>query len=72
MLVIGDEDAPCLWPNLFLKKTLPDCALSIMPRTGHLPNLEEPEVFNSLIDSFFTSVGNSNWDRTKSAISPKE
>jgi pimeloyl-ACP methyl ester carboxylesterase len=72
LLVIGDEDTPCLEPNLFLKKTLRDCALSIMPRTGHLPNLEEPEAFNALIDNFFTSVGNNLWNRTKSVISSGE
>jgi pimeloyl-ACP methyl ester carboxylesterase len=72
LLIIGDEDAPCLEPNLFLKKALPDCALSILPRTGHLPNLEEPEAFNALIDNFFTSVGNGLWSRTKSAISSGE
>jgi pimeloyl-ACP methyl ester carboxylesterase len=72
LLVIGDEDAPCLEPNLFLKKTLPNCALSIMPRTGHLPNLEEHEAFNASIDHFFSSVGNGLWIRTKSAISSGE
>jgi pimeloyl-ACP methyl ester carboxylesterase len=72
LLMIGDEDAPCLEPNLFLKRTLPNCALSIMPRTGHLPNLEEPEAFNTMIDHFFSSVGNGLWNRTQSAISSGE
>jgi len=72
LLIIGDEDTPCLEPNVFLKNMLPDCALSIMPRTGHLPNLEEPEAFNVLINNFFTSVGNNLWNRTKSAISSGE
>lgn len=72
LLAIGDEDAPCLEPNLFLKKTLSNCALNIMPRTGHLPNLEEPEAFNAMIDHFFSSVGNGLWNRTQSAISSGE
>jgi pimeloyl-ACP methyl ester carboxylesterase len=72
LLMIGDEDAPCLAPNLFLKQVLPNCALSILPRTGHLPNLEEPETFNRMIDHFFTSVGNGLWSRTSAAISSKE
>jgi pimeloyl-ACP methyl ester carboxylesterase len=68
MLVIGDEDLPCLEPNLFMKRTLPDCALAIMPRTGHLPNLEEPENFNALIDRFFTSVSDGSWNRMKTMM----
>lgn len=65
MLVIGDEDSPCLEPNLYMKRTLPDCALAIMPRTGHLPNLEEPETFNRLLDRFFTAVADGSWSRIK-------
>ncbi len=68
LLVIGDEDPPCLEPNLFMKRTLPDCALSIMPRTGHLPNLEEPDIFNELIDRFFTAVSDRSWDRIRDSI----
>ena len=47
LLVTGDEDAPCLEPNLFLKRTLPDAALCVLPRVGHLLNLEEPALFNT-------------------------
>lgn len=72
MLIIGDEDLPCLEPNLFMKQTLPDCALTIMPRTGHLPNLEEPETFNALIDRFFTAVSDNSWYRIKSAMVARE
>lgn len=68
MLVIGDEDVPCLEPNLFMKRTLPDCALTIMPRTGHLPNLEESENFNALIDRFFTAVCDGSWNRVKTLM----
>jgi pimeloyl-ACP methyl ester carboxylesterase len=71
MLVIGDEDLPCLDPNLFMKRTLPDCALAIMPRTGHLPNLEEPENFNALIDRFFTSVSDGSWNQVKTLMKKK-
>ncbi len=49
LLVTGDEDTPCLEPNLFLKRTLPDAALCVLPRTGHLLNLEEPALFNSIV-----------------------
>jgi pimeloyl-ACP methyl ester carboxylesterase len=71
LLVIGDEDEPCIEPNLFMKRTLPDCALAIMPRTGHLPNLEEPGSFNGLIESFISAVSDGNWDRIKASILSK-
>ncbi len=68
LLVIGDEDTPCVEPNLFLKRTLPDCALAVMPRTGHLPNLEEPQSFNRLVSQFLTAVSDGSWARTRARI----
>jgi pimeloyl-ACP methyl ester carboxylesterase len=68
LLIIGDEDEPCLEPNLFMKHTLPDCALAIMPRTGHLPNLEEPRSFNDLLKCFFTALSDGSWDRVKTSM----
>jgi pimeloyl-ACP methyl ester carboxylesterase len=68
MLIIGDEDLPCLEPNLFMKRILPDCALTIMSRTGHLPNLEEPDNFTALIDRFFTAVSDGSWNRIKALM----
>lgn len=68
MLMIGDEDLPCLEPNLFMKRTFPDCALAIMPRTGHLPNLEDPEHFNELIDRFFTAVSDGSWSHIRTLM----
>ena len=68
LLVVGDEDTPCIEPNLFLKRTLPDAALCIMPRTGHLPNLEEPDRFNAIVGRFISSVGGGDWQRIKASF----
>jgi pimeloyl-ACP methyl ester carboxylesterase len=68
LLIVGDEDEPCIEPNLFMKRTLRDCALAIMPRAGHLLNLEEPRSFNALIEDFFTAVSDGRWDRIRTSI----
>ena len=65
LLVVGDEDSPCLEPNLFLKSTLPDAALCVMPRTGHLINLEEPALFNAIVFSFLAAVEHGRWSKWK-------
>jgi pimeloyl-ACP methyl ester carboxylesterase len=65
LLVVGDEDTPCLDPNLFLKSTLPDAALCVLPRTGHLINLEEPALFNAIVLSFLTAVEHGCWRQWK-------
>lgn len=61
LLVAGDEDTPCLEPSLFLKATLPDAAFCVMPRTGHLINLEEPSLFNTILFSFLVAVEHGRW-----------
>ena len=65
LLVVGDEDSPSLEPNLFLKGTLPDAALCVMPRTGHLINLEEPALFNAIVFSFLAAVEHGCWSKWK-------
>jgi pimeloyl-ACP methyl ester carboxylesterase len=62
LVVAGDEDEPCLEPGLFLKSTLPDAALCVMPRAGHLLNLEEPAHFNAIVFSFLTAVEHGRWN----------
>lgn len=68
LLVVGDEDTPCIEPGLFMKSVLPDCALCIMPRTGHLPNLEEPARFNAIIGRFIASVTDGSWERVRKSF----
>ena len=65
LLVAGDEDTPCLEPSLFLKATLPDAAFCVMPRTGHLINLEEPSLFNTILFSFLVAVEHGRWSQWK-------
>jgi len=61
LLVTGDEDEGCLEPALMLKRTIPTAGLAILPRTGHTANLEEPEVFNGLVDRFLAAVERGAW-----------
>ncbi len=56
LLITGDRDDPTLVPNLMLNKTIPRAGLAIIPRSGHAVNLEEPHLFNALVDDFIFSV----------------
>jgi pimeloyl-ACP methyl ester carboxylesterase len=49
LIVVGDGDEPCLDGSLLLKRTVPDAALLVVPRTGHAPNGEEPALFNAAL-----------------------
>jgi pimeloyl-ACP methyl ester carboxylesterase len=61
LIVTGDEDEPCLEPDLMLKRTIPSSALAVLPRTGHTCNLEEPALFNALVLDFITAVEAGRW-----------
>jgi pimeloyl-ACP methyl ester carboxylesterase len=61
LFVVGDEDEPCLDVNVWMKRKMPVSELAVLPRTGHALNLEEPELFNSLIERFLVSVDRGTW-----------
>jgi len=65
LIVVGDEDEGCLEADLMLKRTIPTSGLAILPRTGHTCNLEEPEVFNALVERFLDAVD-------RGAIAPRD
>ena len=52
LVIVGDEDTPALEPSRFLAATIPGAALTVLPRTGHTLNLEEPERFNAAVLEF--------------------
>jgi pimeloyl-ACP methyl ester carboxylesterase len=61
LIVAGDEDDPVLEPSLLMKRTIPGAALAVLPKSGHMTNLEEPALFNRLLEDFFHQVESGRW-----------
>jgi pimeloyl-ACP methyl ester carboxylesterase len=61
LLLVGDEDEPTLDINLWLKRTMPAARLAMLPGSGHLINLEEPALFNALLERFLAEVEGGRW-----------
>ena len=61
LLLLGDEDEPCLDVNLWMKRLLPNARLGILPASGHAINLEEPALFNQLVEAFISDVERGSW-----------
>lgn len=61
LLLIGDEDEPCVDPAIFMKRTIPSAGLLVIPQSGHTINLEEPQLFNQAIGDFFRKVDDGRW-----------
>ena len=61
LIVCGDEDDNCIAPSLFLKQHLPAAGLSFFQKAGHVLNLEEPALFNEMVERFVTLVEAGRW-----------
>ena len=61
LLIAGDEDEPALDVTLWLKRALPMAGLSILPKSGHTVNLEEPALFNDSVQEFLWRVEAGAW-----------
>lgn len=61
LLIVGDEDEPCLDVNLWMKRLMPAATLAIVPGTGHVVNHEEPALFNLLVERFLAAVDRGSW-----------
>ena len=62
LVINGDEDDPCLDAGLFMKRTIISSALVLLPRTGHLCNLEEPDLYNQICGDFMHRVEAGRWE----------
>ena len=61
LIMIGDEDEPCIEPAVFMKRNIPGSGLSVFPQSGHTINLEEPNLFNRTVLDFLTAVEAGRW-----------
>jgi proline iminopeptidase len=61
LIVLGDEDDPCIEPSLYLKTHIAASGLAMFPKTGHTCNLEEPTLFNETVADFIARVEAGRW-----------
>ena len=63
LIVAGDEDDAVLEPSLLMKRNIPTAGLVVLPKSGHMTNLEDPALFNRLLEDFFHQVEAGRWPR---------
>jgi pimeloyl-ACP methyl ester carboxylesterase len=68
LIVVGDQDEPCLEPGLFMKRHMPHAGLLMLPMAGHTTNLEEPALFNQHVAEFLAAVENGRWGTWKRGV----
>lgn len=60
-VIVGDEDPGAVNAGLFIKRVCPAVRLTVAPATGHLVNLEEPELLNRLTEDFYSLIESKRW-----------
>jgi pimeloyl-ACP methyl ester carboxylesterase len=61
LILVGDQDVPCLEPSIFMHRHLPFSGLAVFPMSGHTLNTEEPDLVNSVLSAFLTAVDSGQW-----------
>ena len=61
LIMLGDEDDPCVEPSIFMKRCISTSGLVMFPQSGHAINLEEPDLFNFSLQQFLTAVETGSW-----------
>jgi len=61
LVVVGDEDEPCIDGSVFLKRTVPTAGLLMIPRSGHNVPSEEPAAFNAALADLFAAAEGGRW-----------
>lgn len=61
LVIVGDEDEPCIDGSVFLKRTVPTAGLLVIPRSGHNIPIEEPAAFNAALADLFAAAETGRW-----------
>jgi pimeloyl-ACP methyl ester carboxylesterase len=61
LIMVGDQDAPCVEPSVMMRAMLPHAGLDVFPACGHTVNLEEPGLFNLHLAEFLAAVEAGRW-----------
>jgi pimeloyl-ACP methyl ester carboxylesterase len=67
LVIVGDEDEPCIDGSVYLKRTAPTAGLLMIPRTGHNVPTEEPAAFNTALADLFAAAEAGRWLAHKSS-----
>lgn len=64
LVMIGDQDGPCVEPAVFMQRHMPRAGLVVLPMSGHTINIEEPALFNLHVAELLAAVESGRWGLT--------
>jgi pimeloyl-ACP methyl ester carboxylesterase len=70
LIMSGDEDEPCIEASVMLKRAIPRAGLAMLAKSGHGINVEEPGLFNQLLDDFLHRAEAGTWGERDPRAAP--
>ena len=70
LIMAGDEDEPCIEASIMLKRAIPRSGLAVLAKSGHGINVEEPGLFNQLLEDFLHRTEAGGWDARDPVAAP--
>jgi len=61
LVIVGDEDEPCIDGSVYLKRTALTAGLLVIPRSCHNVPTEEPAMFNAALADLFAAAEAGRW-----------
>ena len=61
LVIVGDQDTPCVEPSTQMARFMPHAGLLVFPDCGHTVNIEEPALFNQHVAEFLAAVESGRW-----------
>ncbi|MGE0752202.1 MAG: alpha/beta fold hydrolase [Variibacter sp.] len=61
LIIVGDEDEPCVEGSFLIKQMAPTAALMVIPRAGHTIQIEEPAAVNAGLADLFAAAKAGRW-----------
>jgi pimeloyl-ACP methyl ester carboxylesterase len=56
LVVVGADHEPLLAGCHYMARKIPNAELVVVPKAGHAPNLDQPDVFNAALRKFLDGV----------------
>lgn len=70
LVMTGDEDEPCIEASIMLKRVILRAGLAVLARSGHGINVEEPALFNQLLEDFLHRAEAGSWGERDPGAAP--
>jgi pimeloyl-ACP methyl ester carboxylesterase len=56
LIVVGAEDTPFIGASEYMAKRIPGSRRVVLPDAGHMPNLDQPELFRDAVSAFLDTL----------------